>query len=349
MRRRDWWLIILASAAGASVANQASADAGRDSGTPDASRDASSGGVGGSGGSSADARAGSSGGGSAGRGGSDARAADANAPDGDAASSLVGTSAVACGTTATFNSELYTPCTDVCDTGWCVLATDVPTQASGLPYCADPTYKCVPQFLIQTNSKVRFKSCRSVGHVEGRCLPQCLPAISGQPLPLPQDDCLPNERCLPCFNPIDGTDNGVCSYECDPGPQQEPATFPGCCGTEGVCLDATLIGPQDQARLQKESCGKGQLCAPKNPLAPSFSCEVIGGEPSLGTGGSGSGGAPATGGSTLKPDAGKKTAPAAADDSGCGCRVATNDHENIAPLLALVGAAALARRRRVIV
>ena len=271
-------------------------------------------------------------------------------PEGDAGRSLLGTSALACGPLAgTLNPEVLPSCTDICPFGSCVPANEVPTQGAGFFNCANSTDKCMPRFLIETLGVVRFKSCHSVGSVEGRCLPICLPIVSVQPLPLPQDECLSSERCFPCFNPINGTDNGICTYGCDPGPAREPTTFPGCCGTDGVCLDADLLGPADKARLRQESCGANALCAPKDPTTPNFPCEVRGSESPLpGTGGGGGTGG-GSGGKKTEMDAGKSAAPArAGDDGGCGCRVATNDHENIAPWICFLGAAALARRRRVI-
>jgi len=322
-------------------------EGGIDSGASDASSDASSGGAGGSG---ADARAGS--GGLAGRSdsGKDGPQVEAALP-GDASRALVGTTAVACGVPAgTFSPEVLPSCTDVCPFGSCVPASEVPNQATGLPNCRNSTDKCMPRFLIETLGNVRFKSCHSVGNAEGRCLPTCLPIVSGQILPVPQDDCLASERCIPCFNPIDGTDTGVCRYgQCDPGPEREPALFPGCCGTAGVCLNADLLPPLDRPRLRQETCGANSLCAPKDPSATNFACEVRGSEPGPGAGGSGNGGARGSGGGLIDTEAGTNpgTEPPA-DDGGCGCRVSTSNHENIAPWICFLGAAALARRRRVI-
>jgi hypothetical protein len=349
-----WGFIILTSLSGSLISSPTRAEsgvpppeeAGIDSGANDASVDASSGG--GTGGSAADARAGSGGTGSAGRSdaGTDGPQVEASAP-GDANRPLVGTSAVACGPLAgTLNPEVLPSCTDICPFGSCVPLSQVPTQAAGLPNCTNSTDKCMPRFLIETLGDVRFKSCHSVGSVEGRCLPSCLPIVNGQPLPLPQDDCLASERCLPCFNPLDGTDNGICKYQCDPGPQREPVIFPGCCGSDGVCLSADLLPLQDRPRLRQESCGANSLCAPKNPNTPDFPCEVR--ESGLPAGTGGAGGASGTGGAKNERDAGNGIPPAqAADDGGCGCHVATNSHENIAWWICFLGAA-LARRRRVI-
>jgi hypothetical protein len=350
-------LIILTSLAGESIASTAKAEAGVppgneagvDSGATDASADTSGGG--GTGGSTADARAGAGGTGSAGRNdsGADGQRVEAAVPNGDASRALVGTSAIACGIPAgTLNPEVLPSCTDVCPFGSCVPASEVQGQAAGLPNCTNSTDKCMPRFLIETLGRVRFKSCRSVGSVEGRCISACLPLVSGQLLPVPQDDCLSTERCIPCFNPINGNDNGICHYECDPGPRQEPVIFPGCCGTDGFCVSADLLGPQDKARLRQESCGANSLCAPKDPSATNFPCQVRGSEPGPGTGGSGNGGARGNGGATTEKEAGTGPAQPPADDSGCGCRIATNNHENIAPWICFLGAAALARRRRVI-
>jgi hypothetical protein len=353
-----WGFIVLTSLSGSLISSPTRAEsgvppreeAGVDSGSTDASVDAS--GAGGTGGSTADARAGSGGTGAAGPSdsGNDGPRVEAAVPKGDASHALVGTSAIACGPPAgTLNPELLPSCVDVCPFGSCVPASQVPTQAAGLPNCSNPTDKCMPRFLIETLGNVRFKSCRSVGSVEGRCLPSCLPIVSGEPLPLPQDDCLASERCVPCFNPLDGRDNGVCNYQCDPGPQREPVIFPGCCGSDGVCLSTDLLPVQDRPRLRRESCGANSLCAPKDPSSQSFPCEVRESGPPPGTGGSGGGNGNASGGVKSARDAGKNAAAAqASDDGGCGCRVATNNHENIAPWICFLGAAALARRRRVI-
>jgi hypothetical protein len=183
-----------------------------------------------------------------------------------------------------------------------------------------------------------------------------LAIVAGQLLPVPQDVCLASERCIPCFNPIDGSDNGVCHYACDPGPQREPKILPGCCGADGFCVDSTLLGPADRARLAQETCGSGKVCAPKDPSTTNFACEVRGSEPAPTTQSGGAGGTTAgdAGGASQKDGGHKGGAPAAAStDSGCGCRVAERDQGAadmrwIAAAAATICVVASRRRRRVL-
>lgn len=344
------------------------ADGGRDSGARDsATTDAPSAAGGstsaegslGSGGASGGSGGASTGGATAASGGAstktdaqgDAPPPDSSTREGGAGQPLTGSSAVSCGPVAGgLDAQALPSCTDICSMGSCVPSTQLPDQGAGFPSCPSGTDRCVPRFLIETLGLVRFKSCHSVGSTEGRCLPTCLPIVAGQLLGVPQDDCLDTERCIPCYNPVTGADNGVCQYACDPGPQREPFLFPGCCGSDGVCLASDLLGPSDRARLQKESCGANELCAPKDPATLSFACEVLGSEPGLPP--TGSGGAPGSGGggASSEKDGGKTSGAASSqDDSGCGCRVGGRESGPSGSWwFGAVGIVALVRRRRVI-
>lgn len=341
--------------AGFALAAPALADGGVASGGRDAGKDASGGTAGTSGTGGISGSGGASG--HAGSGGSSTGLSDASADgsnrdasepsDSGAGRPLTGTTAVSCGkvvplptSDAAADAAALAPCTDICPLGSCVSAAVLPNQGSQFAACQNSNDRCLPSFLIETGLSVRFKTCHSVANAEGRCLPKCLPLVAGQVFPVPRDTCLDTELCIPCYNPIDGTPNGVCTYACDPGPTEQPVTFPGCCNGAGVCLDATILPASDRARLQTESCAANELCAPKNPSVP-FACEVLGAEPAPpGTGGVTGGG---TGGAKAQKDAGTGgSAPPANDGGGCGCRIATREHD--ASVLGLVAAPSTSAR-----
>src|SRR5436190_14797260 len=187
MGRRGVWKIVVLN--GAAVLYSPLATAAPDSGPGDGSSD----GPAGTGGSVTDAQGAPDHDASISTGGAanDAAGTGGASQKNDASRPLTGTSAVSCGEPAgSLSREDLPSCTDVCPTGFCVPVSQVQAQAAGLPNCTNSTDKCMPVFLIETLGHVRFKSCRSVGNAEGRCLPTCLPIVGGQVLPLPQSDCL---------------------------------------------------------------------------------------------------------------------------------------------------------------
>jgi len=350
-------IAVLATGSGSAFGDGGVTDAATD-GRAGSAGSSGTGGGSGSGGAKGDARAATGGAVGSKDASLDALRGDASRPPDGGGKALPGTTAVTCGPLPTGevpDADTLPQCTSVCPLGACIQANALPAGlAAQFQNCPNSTDKCMPRFLIETLGSVRFKSCQSVAGNEGRCLPKCLPFVATQSLPVPQDVCDATEACIPCFNPIDGSDNSVCHSGCDPGPQTAATVLQSCCNGTGFCIQGTELPVSDRPRLQADSCtGTGQLCAPKDPTS-AFACEVLGSEP---TGPSHTGGATGAGGGGPKnardggPGGKDGGTGAAKDEGGCGCRVAETAHENNRGALlwmAAIGTAALSRRRRVI-
>lgn len=138
------------------------------------------------------------------------------------------------------------------------------------------TELCAPAFLVKEQAP---PSCSSVGSVEGRCLPDCLPLIAMQLDRLPRASCAQGQRCAPCFDPFTGDATGACTLPNDPGPVGPAVTFASCCGAIGHCLPPELVPGAQRKDLPRDSCGELQLCAPdslRDGLAPARCASIAG-------------------------------------------------------------------------
>jgi hypothetical protein len=173
---------------------------------------------------------------------------------------------------------------DCCqERGFCVPADLVPADQSGFlgtDTCKPDQELCVPSVLTQPGYVP--PRCRSVGHTEGRCLPDCLPEVQQQPVDLPRDTCDEHFACVPCYDPFDGSPTGACELEGD-NAREPPILFDRCCNGIGFCLPNKII-PVDQLNcLDEGTCraGQGLLCTPEvlttvEPYLPEY-CRSIGG------------------------------------------------------------------------
>ena len=153
--------------------------------------------------------------------------------------------------------------------------------------CPEGGY-CVPDDFILQGAAVQPETCASIGQAEGRWMSGCIPQVAENAGLLPKDDAHPGMFCVPCTNPLDGSDTGVCSIgttcdgepggggggtpggggaTCDdPGPPIDPSLFapcPNACG--GRCVDTFLLpNPNDPAIQKLAECtpGSGQVCVP---------------------------------------------------------------------------------------
>jgi hypothetical protein len=138
---------------------------------------------------------------------------------------------------------------------------------------------CVPDKLIAAGGRFIPKTCTSIGNAEGRCQSVVLPSVAALASQLPNAGCDANERCVPCTNPLDGTDTGACKTSCDPGPKTPPVIFPACCGSQGKCIPRANIPGGQADHLKGDGCPGGSLCVPKENLDPKFvapRCEADG-------------------------------------------------------------------------
>jgi hypothetical protein len=143
-------------------------------------------------------------------------------------------------------------------------------QASQLAKCADGTQVCVPDKFITTGGKFTAKTCASAGGAEGRCLNAVIPQVAEQAALLPQDVCDSNEKCTPCYSPLDGSDTGACRLSCDAGPTQPATTFASCCDGRAKCVPASSIPDAQEDQLSEQECeddAPGSLCVPNEIIA----------------------------------------------------------------------------------
>ncbi len=158
----------------------------------------------------------------------------------------------------------------------CVPASLVPgPAASKLKTC--PSGLCAPEKSIAAGGQHLPKTCTSVANAEGRCLNVNIPEVEKQGASLPQGICDANERCTPCFNPIDGKDTGACkTVSCD-APKEPPKKLADCCIDDGVargkCVPKVMVPAGRQSKLDDDddNCVAGaELCAPNENLDPAF-------------------------------------------------------------------------------
>ncbi len=160
--------------------------------------------------------------------------------------------------------------------GLCVPRSAVPRDQRdqlGMDTCTGAGELCAPTDL--TDPTYTPMTCRSVGGGEGRCLPECLPAVAAQASILPRSTCPTYHLCAPCYDPTDGMETGSCALNADM-PAEPPFTFPGCCEYGGVdrgrCVPETLVPAGDRDSLPPDTCTTGQLCVPQPLLAdPTYS------------------------------------------------------------------------------
>ncbi|HVV83964.1 MAG TPA: hypothetical protein VHE35_12905 [Kofleriaceae bacterium] len=159
-------------------------------------------------------------------------------------------------------SELPACCTGFVGGAHCLPADDVPDVLRGRFATCDDGGTCVPDPFIATGGVYEPPSCTSIQGAAGVCLSGCIPEVQQAWDLLPQDGCYPDERCVPCTNPLDGTDTGACllKYTCDggfggddacphTGPDVlDPSTLTSC-GPDAHCLTAVLVPDALRDRL----------------------------------------------------------------------------------------------------
>ena len=161
------------------------------------------------------------------------------------------------------------------DGAHCLNASLVPPAMAGrLAACASGL--CVPDPFIAAGGNFIPPTCTSTAGAEGRCLNTVLPDVARQAASLPEDVCAADEKCVPCYSPLDGSDTGACRLSCDPGPSQPKVVFTDCCVKDnqparGKCVPTQSIPSDEQKNLGTDDCVKDQqLCVPSEMLQPAF-------------------------------------------------------------------------------
>ena len=159
------------------------------------------------------------------------------------------------------------------DGGRCVPSAVVPVdQRSRLAACSSGF--CVPEKIIKAEGNLLPKTCKSIADGEGRCTSIVFPDMDAQKGSLPQDVCDANERCAPCFDPVDGKDTGACrSVSCD-APKTKATVFASCCTSGGTsrgrCVPTATLPAVAASGLDQKECDASALCVPQENLDPKF-------------------------------------------------------------------------------
>jgi hypothetical protein len=191
--------------------------------------------------------------------GPDAPDADAG-PGIDASARDAGATDSSCTPELVYAPDLLPECPD-CAGARCVEETYFTSEEQGeLRDCSD-SHECVPDEYLLTGGDYIPVSCRAAFGAEGRCLSQCLAAIHPARDALPQGDCPDTHRCVACFDPITGADNGACTVGCDPGPAEPAVVLDRCCEDRAVCVPEGDVPAS--GRPYYDACeGAGTLCIP---------------------------------------------------------------------------------------
>lgn len=186
--------------------------------------------------------------------------------------------------------ELESCCDE--DAAHCISSEGIPDELDPLlGRCgADEMGVCLPDSFLTANAGYEIPPCASLGDLPGVCLSVCLAGVAENRDILPQDVCNANERCIPCINPIDGQDLGICGpIECSllneadtpmsAGEEyvggstgEEMAGMPGsgplgaqpCCDMRGSCLSPNIV-PEEALEVLGEcdtSGGEQLMCVP---------------------------------------------------------------------------------------
>ena len=150
--------------------------------------------------------------------------------------------------------------------GWCFQSAILPaSQASQLATdtCAEAGQVCVPRDLAVPGYVPA--PCRSIGDVEGRCLSECLPVVSGQSATLPQSTCESGSKCVPCYDPVTGGLTGACNLTSNDEPSEPRTVFPSCCGDAGRCVPMDSLTDAQKGQVDRDSCtSTADLCVPRS-------------------------------------------------------------------------------------
>jgi len=209
-------------------------------------------------------------------------------------------------------TSVCVPCFDPLtgeSTGACTRDGDAPTEAASLfGECCEGRGRCIPSGAIEDDLEARLATdsceansdrlcvpdlwidaqsqvptlCHGYGGAEGRCLLNCVGAVSSQAQRLLKDVCQGTDLCVPCFDPITGEDTQACSSTGDPGPTEPTVTFPTCCGTQGSCVPIGALTDAERSSLSADTCAQDSsvMCVPSawisDPDTPAANCRAFG-------------------------------------------------------------------------
>jgi hypothetical protein len=190
--------------------------------------------------------------------------------------------------TRTCDSPVVTPDLSTLKTcgdghGHCYDKTKVPLPETELDACDDPSQVCVPDTVLKSGGN-KLESCTFwLGNKPGACMSDLVKDVKANIAQLKQDVCSdPNDRCVPCISPIDGSN----THACDDGIGVHQAACIGgtqggnaktCCHGMGLCTDLDSVPPDSQSHMERETCPESKVCAPAAMVENKpVKCDVLG-------------------------------------------------------------------------
>jgi hypothetical protein len=169
-------------------------------------------------------------------------------------------------------------CSPTCGGAHCMPESFVPVDLQSQLFACTGGF-CLPDTLIRSGGEGVPSTCTSLAGAEGRCLSECLKAVSDQKDLLPVSTCAAGERCAPCYDPLSGDDTGSCSVaSCDKPTKPpviiscpykgadiiDPTVFPDCSPSCGGahCVPAAVIGSADPKTIAQLDTCAGGYCVP---------------------------------------------------------------------------------------
>ncbi len=161
-----------------------------------------------------------------------------------------------------------------CYDGDKVAGTDFPACPSG------GGKVCVPDKVLRANGKP-LKACTFYANKKpGVCISLLSGGVAEHKDETKPDVCDPDERCIPCIHPLDGTDTHVC----DPAGAHEAACTGGaakkqesCCHGAGVCMMKDSVPEDARDDMTADRCSAGKVCAPAAMVSNKpVACDTMG-------------------------------------------------------------------------
>ncbi len=132
--------------------------------------------------------------------------------------------------------------------------------------CDDNSKACVPGMVIRSGGFPTPVSCTGLGGGEGRCLPLAMPLVAANQDFYVQGSCAASERCVTCYDPVDGQATGACNIGCDQGPTRGASRLTGCVNDRGRCVPNENVSAAIRPYVVAQTCGAAASCVPVTVL-----------------------------------------------------------------------------------
>jgi hypothetical protein len=166
--------------------------------------------------------------------------------------------------------------------GHCVEKSKIPST-DGLEECDDEKVCVANEVIAAAGAKLKACTFKMTKEQPGVCIGLAIPEIVKFKDALKPEECKPDQRCVPCIDLRDGSDNPLCDDAI--GVYEKPCTGGGgkgkaaesCCHMAGTCMVEEGLPPDQKENLNRDTCSDGKLCVPASQASGNpVKCEVLG-------------------------------------------------------------------------